>query len=117
MKSIFTFLSFFSIYCILHAQDVVRGPYLQSPTENSIVIKWRTGVASNSKVQYGTSLSNLNLVATNNTSTTEHTITLDNLNPATTYYYAVGSTSSLFTIPSDSFRFKTNPIPGIAVPT
>ncbi len=117
MKSIFTFLSFFSIYCILHAQDVVRGPYLQSPTENSIVIKWRTGVASNSKVQYGTSLSNLNLVATNNTSTTEHTITLDNLDPATTYYYAVGSTSSLFTIPSDSFRFKTNPIPGIAVPT
>ena len=99
------------------AQSVIRGPYLQSPTENTIVIKWRTDVPTSSKVQYGTSLLNLDLVATSNGSNTNHTITLTNLTPSTTYYYAVGNSTSQLTTPSESYRFKTNPIPGVAVPT
>ena len=110
------------LICILFSlngftQTVIRGPYLQSPTENTIVIKWRTDAPTNSRVQYGTSLSNLDLVATNNGSNSNHTITLTNLTPATTYYYSVGNSISQLTTPSDSFRFKTNPIPGVAVPT
>ncbi len=107
----------FSFGNTIFAQTVIRGPYLQSPTENTIVIKWRTDVPTNSKVQYGTSLSNLDMVATSNGSNTEHTITLTNLTPSTTYYYAVGNSTSQLTTPSESYRFKTNPIPGIAVPT
>jgi hypothetical protein len=99
------------------AQSVIRGPYLQSPTENTIVIKWRTDAPTSSKVQYGTSLSNLDLMATSNGSNTEHTITLTNLTPSTTYYYAVGNSTSQLTTASESYRFKTNPIPGVAVPT
>ncbi len=107
----------FSFGNTIFAQTVIRGPYLQSPTENTIVIKWRTDVPTNSKVQYGTSLSNLDMVATSNGSNTEHTITLTNLTPSTTYYYAVGNSTSQLTTPSESYRFKTNPSPGIAVPT
>ncbi len=121
MKSFFSqfilIISAFSFGSIVFAQSVIRGPYLQSPTESTIVIKWRTDAPTNSKVQYGTSLSNLDLVASSNGSNTNHTITLTNLTPATTYFYTVGNSTSQLTTPSDSFRFKTNPIPGIAVPT
>ena len=121
MKSFFNhfilIVSAFSFGSIVFAQSVIRGPYLQSPTESTIVIKWRTDAPTNSKVQFGTSLSNLDLVASSNGSNTDHTITLTNLAPATTYFYTVGNSTSQLTTPSDSFRFKTNPIPGIAVPT
>jgi hypothetical protein len=121
MKSFFSqfilIISAFSFGSIVFAQSVIRGPYLQSPTESTIVIKWRTDAPTNSKVQYGTSLSNLDLVASSNGSNTNHTITLTNLTPATTYYYSVGNSTIQLTTPSDSFRFKTNPIPGVAVPT
>ena len=99
------------------AQTVIRGPYLQSPTENTIVIKWRTDVSCNSRVNYGTSLGNLNQIASSSVPKTEHTITLTNLLPSTTYYYEVGNTTSIFTTASEAYRFKTNPIPGVAVPT
>ena len=121
MKSFFSqfilIISAFSFGSIVFAQSVIRGPYLQSPTENTIVIKWRTDAPTSSKVQYGTSLSNLDLVATSNGSNTNHTITLTNLTPSTTYYYSVGNSTSQLTTPSESYRFKTNPIPGVAVPT
>ena len=121
MKSFFNqftlIVSVFLFESTVFTQTVIRGPYLQSPTESTIVIKWRTDAPTNSKVQYGTSLSNLDLVASSNGSNTNHTITLTNLTPATTYYYSVGNTTIQLTTPSDSFRFKTNPIPGDAVPT
>ncbi|MBU3658482.1 MAG: T9SS type A sorting domain-containing protein [Flavobacteriales bacterium] len=117
MKSLFLILFSASYVFSVEAQTVIRGPYLQSPTENSIVVKWRTDEATNSKVQYGTNPSNLDLVATSNSTNTNHTLTLTNLTPSTTYYYAVGNSTQLLTTPSDTFRFKTNPIPGVAVPT
>lgn len=121
MKSIL--LSYFYFWFVLisgnfvQAQSVIRGPYLQSPTENTIVIKWRTDATCNSKVNYGTSLGSLNQTASSSVPKTDHTITLTDLLPATTYYYEVGSTTSIFTTASASYRFKTNPIPGVAVPT
>ena len=121
MKSFFNqfilIVSAFLFSNTVFAQNVIRGPYLQSPTENTIVIKWRTDVSCNSRVNYGTSLGNLNQIASSSVPKTEHTITLTNLLPATTYYYEVGNTTSIFTTASEAYRFKTNPIPGVAVPT
>lgn len=117
MKSLFLIFLSASYVFSVDAQNVIRGPYLQSPTENSIVVKWRTDEATNSKVHYGTNPSNLDLVASSNSTNTNHTLTLTNLTPSTTYYYAVGNSTQLLTTPSDTFRFKTNPIPGVAVPT
>ncbi len=42
------------------ALDVVRGPYLQMQTSNSVIIRWRTDVATNSVVHFGLSPSQLN---------------------------------------------------------
>lgn len=121
MKSFFNqfilIVSAFLFGSSVFAQTVIRGPYLQSPTENTIVIKWRTDVSCNSRVNYGTSLGNLNQIASSSVPKTEHTITLTNLLPATTYYYEVGNTTSIFTTSSEAYSFKTNPIPGVAVPT
>ncbi|UUZ46600.1 hypothetical protein LP420_22025 [Massilia sp. B-10] len=37
------------------AATVVRGPYLQSASSDSITVRWRTDTATDSRVQYGTS--------------------------------------------------------------
>jgi hypothetical protein len=114
------FISFSLIYfaCFLVcSQTLTRGPYLQSPTENTIVIKWRTSVTTNSKVSFGTDSLNLSHTVSLNNSTKEHTVKLTNLAHSTTYYYSVGNNATSFTSPSARFRFKTNPIPGSEVPT
>jgi len=113
-------VSFSIIYfaCFLVcSQTLTRGPYLQSPTENTVVIKWRTSANTNSKVRFGTDSLNLSQTVTLNNSTKEHTVKLSNLSPSTTYYYSVGNNTTSFTSPSARFRFKTNPIPGSEVPT
>jgi hypothetical protein len=113
-------VSFSIIYfaCFLIcSQTLTRGPYLQSPTENTIVIKWRTNANTNSKVRFGTDSINLSQTVTLNNSTKEHTVKLTNLASSTTYYYAVGNNTTNFTSPSARYRFKTNPIPGSEVPT
>jgi hypothetical protein len=115
-----SFISFIVVYfgCYLvNSQILLRGPYLQSPTENSIVIKWRTSTNTNSKVRFGTDGLNLSQNIVLNTNTKEHTVKISNLAPSTIYYYSVGNNSTSFTTPSARFRFKTNPIPGSEVPT
>ena len=116
----FKIVSFSIIYfaCFLIcSQTLTRGPYLQSPTESTIVIKWRTSANTNSKVRFGTDSLNLSQTLTLSNSTKEHTVKLSNLSPSTTYYYSVGNNATSFTSPSARFRFKTNPIPGSEVPT
>lgn len=113
-------VSFSLIYfaCFLvSSQTLTRGPYLQSPTESTIVIKWRTSANTNSKVRFGTDSLNLSQTVSLNNSTKEHTVKLTNLVPSTIYYYSVGNNATSFTSPSARFRFKTNPIPGSEVPT
>jgi len=44
----------------LQSQNVIRGPYLQKGSASSMTIKWRTNSNTNSKIEYGTNLSNLN---------------------------------------------------------
>ena len=61
------------------AQTLVRGPYLQSGTASSVIIKWRTDEATDSVVRYGLAPDSLTLSATNSTSTTEHAVQLTGL--------------------------------------
>jgi hypothetical protein len=115
-----SFISFIVVYfgCYLvNSQILLRGPYLQSPTENSIVIKWRTSSNTNSKVLFGTDSTNLSQSIVLNNNTKEHTVKLLNLAPSTFYYYSVGNNSTSFTTPSSRYRFKTNPVPGTEEPT
>src|SRR5262245_58705918 len=88
---------------------IVRGPYLQLSLPNSIMVRWRTDVATDSRVFYSTDPADQNLTVTNSTQTTEHTITISGLNSNTRYYYKVGTTSGAL---SNRFNFHSAPDDG-----
>lgn len=90
-------------------QTVSRGPYLQQATPTSIIIKWKTSSATNTKINYGTSTSNLNAFATNTVSSTNHEIKITGLLPYTKYYYTVGTTTSTLVTASSDIFFRTAP--------
>lgn len=98
------------------SQDIV--PYLQTPTESSIWITWKTSSGTQSLVQYGTDSSLLELSISGSTEILEdpeysgdyyyHSVHLKNLQASTFYYYKVITGS----MESDTFHFKTQPVPG-----
>ncbi len=90
-------------------QTIDRGPYLQTVTTESIFIKWRTDIPTNSKVWYGDSPSNLNLTLSSGVSVEDHEILIDGLNTNTTYFYAVGNSNGQMVGGDDSHYFKTTP--------
>lgn len=97
---------------LVQAQSIVRGPYLQNGTETSVVVKWRTDVASDSQVDFGPAPGNLNQIVIDPASVTDHEITVSGLSADTTYYYQVGSTSSILAGNNSEHYFKTNPVIG-----
>ncbi|HKB07990.1 MAG TPA: fibronectin type III domain-containing protein, partial [Candidatus Polarisedimenticolia bacterium] len=84
-----------ALFAVPALAAVNRGPYLQIGTPTSVVVKWRTDTASNSRVTYGTQPSSLTGTASSSTSTTNHEVTLTGLQPATRYYYAVGDSATI----------------------
>jgi hypothetical protein len=72
------------------ATTVVRGPYLQTPTPTSIVIRWRTDVAEASVVNYGLARDQLTAAAKAEGVLVDHVVQLKGLQPNTRYFYAVG---------------------------
>lgn len=90
---------------------LVRGPYLVAASDTSIVIRWRTDASTRSRVRYGTTAGNLDKVADELTTVTEHEIKLQGLLPATRYYYSVGSLKDTLQIGPDNY-FSTLPVPG-----
>ncbi len=98
------------------ALTLTRGPYLQLGTQSSIVVRWRTDTATNSRVRYGTNLSNLSSVVDDATSATEHVVKLTSLKPSTKYYYSVGHSAATLAGDSNHF-FVTAPTAGTEQPT
>ena len=47
-------LLFIALTPLAEAQSVLRGPYLQSGTTDSGIVRWRTDVPTDSVVRYGT---------------------------------------------------------------
>src|SRR5688500_4789499 len=64
---------------------ITRGPYLQQGTSTSVIVRWRTDLATDSRVSFGTSPSTLTSSATNIPQTTEHEVRLTGLTPDTQY--------------------------------
>jgi acid phosphatase type 7 len=80
-----------------NAQKLIRNPYLQQPTESSIVIRWRTDLPTNSRISYypasdSTKITTIadSLVYNN------HSIKITNLQPDTKYFYRVGNLKTEF---------------------
>ncbi len=90
-------------------QSLIRGPYLQSPGQNSIILRWRTDVATDSRVNFGLTIAANTTTTDDATSTTEHRVKLTGLSPKTTYYYTIGSTSSVLLGPDSLLHFTTAP--------
>ena len=67
------------------ATTIVRGPYLQSATPTTMVVRWRTDTTEASVVSYGL---NGNALTSNTKAagvTAEHIVQLTNLKPSTRY--------------------------------
>ena len=69
--------------------NLIRGPYLQVATPNSMMVRWRTNELDVGFVRYGTNPDQLDQLAGNSSRTKEHIVTLSGLKPYTKYYYMI----------------------------
>jgi acid phosphatase type 7 len=99
------------------APTITRGPYLQLGAPTSIAVRWRTDVATDSRVRYGAAPGSLTSTADNAAVTTEHEVRLSGLTPDTLYYYSVGSTTTVLAGDNSEHFFVTYPPAGTAAPT
>jgi hypothetical protein len=90
---------------------VTRGPYLQKANQNSVIIRWRTDIATDSRVDVGVSPILMNNTTTNQNFTTDHEVLVSGLNPNTSYFYGVGHFSQLLASGNNMY-FETLPNEG-----
>ena len=95
---------------------IVRGPYLQIGAPTSMVIRWRTATATDSRVLYGDGPAHLTQLHDEAPLTLEHEVKLSGLSPGTRYFYAVGSTTETLAGGDSSYAFSTAPANGAARP-
>lgn len=92
---------------------LTRGPYLQKGTPGgSVVVRWRTNAATDSRVQYGLSAGKLTSGASDGAVKTEHEVTLTGLAPNTKYYYSVGTSLEEIAGGDTNHYFVTPPAAG-----
>ncbi|MEO6303361.1 MAG: metallophosphoesterase [Bacteroidia bacterium] len=101
-----------SVSSIVLSPNIVRGPYLQIGTSNSIILKWRTDISCDTKVWYGSSVSALTSQSVNTTPVIDHEIKITGLTPSSVYYYAIGASAATLAPASTSQSFKTSPVIG-----
>ena len=69
---------------------LLRGPYLQSLTNKSVKIMWRTSDATLSVVKIGTTLDALDRIIIDTNKVKDHIVLIDGLSAKNKYYYSVG---------------------------
>ncbi|MEO7412163.1 MAG: fibronectin type III domain-containing protein, partial [Opitutaceae bacterium] len=108
---------------LVAAPTILRGPYLQTATPTSIVVRWRTDVTEESQVNYGTDRAQLTLSAKAQGVSTEHVVQLSGLQPGTRYFYRVSGGAEKIDGGEDApatgpiSAFTTPPVAGPAKPT
>lgn len=90
------FFSFLSVRAQISDGDedpitVIRGPYLQVGSPTGMTIRWRTNVATRSRVRFGTTVNKWDMLKDDSTITTEHIVRITGLKPHTRYFYTVGT--------------------------
>ncbi len=96
--------------------NVNRGPYLQKASPSSITVRWRTDDPTESIIEYGTSLSNLNLTYSNTSPKTEHIAQLNSLSSNTKYYYKIKNNVADLVPSASDLYFQTHPSTGTDQP-
>ena len=104
------------------ATTILRGPYLQSATPTSLVVRWRTDTTEGSFVRYGLAADALTETTKAFGIGTEHIVQLSELLPGRRYFYSVmGSAENkdgdgkILRVPV--YAFTTPPPTGPASPT
>ncbi len=92
--------------------NIIRGPYLQKGSPNSMTIKWRTSAPTESVIHYGTTSGNLNQTISDGSNKIDHEIQIQNLPANTKYYYAVANDENTLLAESSDLYFKTSPSTG-----
>ena len=69
--------------------SLLRGPYLQKGTENTMTIKWRTSAPTESIIDYGTTEGSLTSQVSDLSLKTEHSLEITGLSVDTKYYYSI----------------------------
>lgn len=95
---------------------VHRGPYLQSAGPNGITVCWYTDVPSSTRVRYGPSPAELTSTYEVATPVMQHEAVISGLQPGTTYYYAIGTSSQDLAGGDATHFFKTSPEQGSEQP-
>lgn len=97
------------------AEQLTRGPYLQLGTPTTMVVRWRTAAPATSFVRFGLSPHRLDREARSPGTLAEHVVYLEGLQPATRYYYEVGTAHATLAGGAEC-TFVTSPPPGNARP-
>jgi hypothetical protein len=85
----FLFFVFLLAAASLSAQVVDRYPYIQQPTETSVLIAWNTATAATGTLAWGDAPSNLTNSLQDAAATQKHALSITGLQPNTQYYYQV----------------------------
>jgi len=93
-------------------ENLVRGPYLQSQSPDSIVVKWRTLTAVNSRVSWGTAVNSLENQVDDAILTMDHEVILTGLSPTEKIYYSIGTSTEVYAGNSAAFYFIMPPLIG-----
>jgi 3',5'-cyclic AMP phosphodiesterase CpdA len=100
------------------APKLLRGPYLQLATTNSMVIRWRTDYPAKGVVRYGLTEATATNLVSHAGKLAEHIVLLSGLKPATRYFYSVGTEANVWLSPvTNTMTFVTPPPVGPAKPT
>jgi Calcineurin-like phosphoesterase/Purple acid Phosphatase, N-terminal domain len=89
---------------------VMRGAYLQMLSPSSVTVRWQTDIATNSKVDFGTTMA-YGTSTNNATVTTEHEVQVSGLTANTKYFYQIGTSTIAIQGTASNF-FKTGISPG-----
>jgi predicted phosphodiesterase len=99
------------------AVTVTRGPYLQTPTPASMIVRWRTDTPTSSRVAYGAAPGALTQTADDPSLATEHVVTVSGLAADTQHYYSVGSVGGALLGDDADHWFRTAPPTGTPTAT
>lgn len=94
------------------AAELIRAPYLQNATADSITLRWMTDIPAESHVSYSPELGGASLSLHSTTPTIHHEVEITGLIPATKYSYVVADENGLLAPADDARYFRTNPVPG-----
>lgn len=95
---------------------VTRGPYLQMGTPSTLIVRWSTTVATDSRVRFGPSAGSQTEFADAPAIATLHEVVLSGLTPDTQYFYSVGTTTQVLAGGDADHHFRTAPLPGTRRP-